>query len=85
MAELYRNTTIQLYDNLTMGDDLGIPTENVTAMSDDEFETFVDITLHEYLHELRMNSYLMECTYSVLHLKAKSLSPWSNPCSVMTL
>ncbi|WP_245250159.1 cobaltochelatase subunit CobN [Methanolobus bombayensis] len=53
MAALYRNTTIQLYDNLTMGEDIGVSTENLTAMSEDEFASFVDTTLHNYLHELQ--------------------------------
>ncbi|WP_407281920.1 cobaltochelatase subunit CobN [Methanolobus sp. WCC1] len=53
MAALYRSTTIQLYDNLSMGEDLGVSTENLTAMSDAEFESFVDTTLHVYLHELQ--------------------------------
>ncbi|WP_319506858.1 cobaltochelatase subunit CobN [uncultured Methanolobus sp.] len=53
MAALYRNTIIQLYDNLTMGEDLGVTTENLTAMPDNEFENFADTTLHVYLHELQ--------------------------------
>ncbi|WP_321430822.1 cobaltochelatase subunit CobN [uncultured Methanolobus sp.] len=53
MMARYRNSTIQLYDNLTLGEDLGVSTEELSAMTDDEFETFLDTVLHEYLHELQ--------------------------------
>jgi len=53
MMELYRNSTIQLYDNLSLGEDLGVSTEELSVMTDDEFETFLDSVLHEYLHELQ--------------------------------
>ncbi len=53
MMVRYRNSTIQLYDNLTLGEDLGVSTEELSAMTDDEFENFLDSVLHEYLHELQ--------------------------------
>lgn len=53
MMALYRNTTIQLYDNLTLGEDVGVSTEELSAMTDDEFEDFLDNVLHDYLHELQ--------------------------------
>ena len=53
MMERYRNTTIQLYGNLSLGEDLGVSTEDLSDMADDEFETFLEGTLHEYLHELQ--------------------------------
>ena len=53
MMARYRNSTIQLYDNLSLGEDLEVSTEELSAMTDDEFETFIDGVLHEYLHEIQ--------------------------------
>ncbi len=53
MMVLYRNSTIQLYDNLTLGEDLGVSTDELSAMTDNEFESFLDSVLHDYLHELQ--------------------------------
>jgi cobaltochelatase CobN len=53
MMARYRNSTIQLYDNLSLGEDLEVSTEELSAMTDDEFETFIDGALHEYLHEIQ--------------------------------
>ncbi len=53
MATLYRNSTIQLYENLSLGEDLGVSTDELSAMADDEFENFLNSVLHDYLHELQ--------------------------------
>ena len=53
MMALYRDSTIQLYDNLTLGDDLEVSTEELSAMTDDDFENFLDSVLHDYLHEIQ--------------------------------
>lgn len=53
MAFLYRNTTIQLYDNLSLGEDLGVSTDELYAMTDSEFETFLDSILEDYLEDLK--------------------------------
>ena len=53
MMTRYRDSTIQLYDNLTLGEDLGVSTEELSAMTDDEFEIFLDSVLHDYLHEIQ--------------------------------
>jgi cobaltochelatase CobN len=53
MMGLYRNSTIQLYDNLTLGEDLDVSTDELSAMTDDEFENFLDSVLHDYLHDLQ--------------------------------
>jgi cobaltochelatase CobN len=48
----YRNNTIQLYDNLSLSEDLGVSTYNLSVMSNDEFSSFLDSTLEEYLEEI---------------------------------
>ncbi|MDY0387430.1 MAG: cobaltochelatase subunit CobN [Methanolobus sp.] len=53
MMALYRDSTVQLYNNLSIGDDLGVSTEELSFMTDDDFESFVDTVLHNYLHELQ--------------------------------
>ncbi|WMW21082.1 cobaltochelatase subunit CobN [Methanolobus mangrovi] len=52
MMALYRNSTIQLYDNLSLGEDLGFSTNDLSTMTDDEFSSFLDTTLEEYLDEI---------------------------------
>ncbi|WP_440946045.1 cobaltochelatase subunit CobN [Methanosarcina sp. T3] len=53
MMALYRNSTIQLYNNLSLGEDLGVSTDELSAMTGNEFGSFLDNVLHEYLHELQ--------------------------------
>ncbi len=53
MMALYRNSTIQLYENLSLGEDMGTSTDELSAMTDNEFEYFLDSVLHDYLHELQ--------------------------------
>jgi cobaltochelatase CobN len=53
MMALYRNSTIQLYGNLSLSEDLGFSTEDLSAMTDDEFSSFLDSTLEGYLEEIR--------------------------------
>jgi len=53
MMALYRNSTIELYENLTLGEDLGVSTAELSAMTDDEFENFLESVLGEYLDELK--------------------------------
>ncbi|MCD4808379.1 MAG: cobaltochelatase subunit CobN, partial [Methanosarcinales archaeon] len=51
---LYRNSTIGLYENLTMENDLGkTPDELRYDMNDTEFGDFVGSTVHDYLHQLQ--------------------------------
>jgi cobaltochelatase CobN len=52
MMALYRNSTIELYDNLSLVDDLNISTDELNAMKDNEFENFLDTVLLDYLEEL---------------------------------
>ena len=49
----YRNSTIQLYENLTMENDLGKTPDELRAMNDTEFGDFASNTLHDYLHKLQ--------------------------------
>lgn len=53
MMALYRNSTIELYENLTMESDLGTTADELRAMSEDEFGDFVGNTVHNYLHKLQ--------------------------------
>ncbi len=53
MAALYRNSTIELYTNLSMETDLGVSSDTLRSMSDEDFENFVSNTVHEYLHQLQ--------------------------------
>lgn len=52
MMALYRNSTIELYGNLSLVNDLNVSTDELNTMTDDEFETFLDTTLLEYLDDL---------------------------------
>ncbi|SFM94306.1 cobaltochelatase subunit CobN [Methanolobus profundi] len=53
MMALYRNSTIQIYDELSLGEELDVSTEELSAMTDDDFEYFLDSILHNYLHEIQ--------------------------------
>lgn len=53
MMALYRNSTIELYDSISLENDIGITSAELMAMTDDEFEVFVDTVLHDYLHDLQ--------------------------------
>jgi len=53
MMALYRNSTIQLYENLSMENDLGTTPDELRAMSDSDFGNFVGSTVHDYLHTLQ--------------------------------
>lgn len=48
----YRETITELYENLSLIEDLGVSTEDLRAMNDTEFEAFMDGPLHEYLCDL---------------------------------
>ncbi|MEL4305763.1 cobaltochelatase subunit CobN [Methanococcoides sp. LMO-2] len=50
---LYRNSTIELYDSLCLVNDLNVTCDELNAMTDEEFETFLDSVLHDYLHKLQ--------------------------------
>ncbi|AKB84461.1 CobN-like chelatase BtuS for metalloporphyrine salvage [Methanococcoides methylutens MM1] len=50
---LYRNSTIEKYENLSMEYDLGVSPDQMRAMSEVEFEDFVTNDVHNYLHELQ--------------------------------
>uniref|UniRef100_UPI001F5E2247 cobaltochelatase subunit CobN n=1 Tax=Methanolobus psychrotolerans TaxID=1874706 RepID=UPI001F5E2247 len=52
MMARYRETTIHLYDNLSLGEEFGVSTEELEVMTDSEYETFVGSVVHIYLHEL---------------------------------
>jgi|GEM_PF-77201 len=52
-AALYRNSTIELYTNLSMESDLGVSSDELRSMSDEEFENFVSNTVDEYLDTLK--------------------------------
>jgi cobaltochelatase CobN len=53
MMALYRNSTIELYENLSMEHDLNVTPDELRTMTDDEFENFVGNTVHDYLHKLQ--------------------------------
>ncbi|MCC7575687.1 MAG: cobaltochelatase subunit CobN, partial [Methanomethylovorans sp.] len=53
MMSLYRNSTIQLYGNLSLEEDLEVSIEDLSVMTDDEFENFLDSVLHNYLHKIQ--------------------------------
>ncbi|WP_298685306.1 cobaltochelatase subunit CobN, partial [uncultured Methanomethylovorans sp.] len=53
MMVLYRNSTIQLYGNLSLAEDLGVSTGELYNMTDDDFENFLDSVLEEYLEDMR--------------------------------
>ncbi len=49
----YRSTIIDLYDSLTLKDDLGVTAEQMNNMTQEEFESFLETGVHDYLHELQ--------------------------------
>ncbi len=53
MMALYRNSTIELYANLSMVNDLGVTPDELRSMSEDEFGSFIGNTVHEYLDKLQ--------------------------------
>ncbi|MEA1984823.1 MAG: cobaltochelatase subunit CobN [Euryarchaeota archaeon] len=53
MMALYRNSTIQLYENLTMENDLDVTPDELRAMTEDDYANFASDTLHDYLHKLQ--------------------------------
>lgn len=52
MMELYRNSTIQLYENLSLENDLEVTPDELRNMSYGEFGDFISNTVHEYLDSL---------------------------------
>ncbi|WP_242492605.1 cobaltochelatase subunit CobN [Methanolobus psychrotolerans] len=52
-AALYRNSTIELYVNLSLESDLGVSADELQSMSEEEFDDFTSNTVHEYLHALQ--------------------------------
>ncbi len=48
----YRKTITELYDNLSLSEDLGVSVEDLRAMNETDFERFVNGPLHLHLHEL---------------------------------
>lgn len=52
MMALYRNSTIEMYGNLSLVNDLNISTDELNVMTDDEFENFLDTVLLDYLGDL---------------------------------
>lgn len=52
MMSLYRNSTIEMYGNLSLVNDLNISTDELNVMTDDEFENFLDTVLLDYLGDL---------------------------------
>lgn len=53
MMAFYRNSTIELYTNLSMENDLGVTPDELRTMSEDEFGGFVSNTVHDYLDQLK--------------------------------
>lgn len=51
--QLYRSSIIEYYDTLNLVYDLGVTIDELESMTDEEFESFLDSTLHDYLHELQ--------------------------------
>ena len=50
---LYRNSTIELYENLSMEHDLDVTPDELRKMTDNEFGNFIGSTVHDYLHKLQ--------------------------------
>lgn len=48
----YRNTITELYENLSLSEDLGVTVEELRAMNESDFEYFINGELHLHLHEL---------------------------------
>ena len=51
MKDLYRSTIIDLYDSLTLKDDLDVTAGQMNNMTREEFESFIGADVHDYLHE----------------------------------
>jgi cobaltochelatase CobN len=49
----YRNSTIELYESLGLCDDLNVTAEQMRNMNRTEFEDFLIVRVHDYLHELQ--------------------------------
>jgi cobaltochelatase CobN len=56
MMALYRNSTIELYKNLTFEHDLDVTPDELRKMADNEFKNFIGSTVHDYLHKLQSTS-----------------------------
>jgi len=48
----YRETITELYNNLSLSEDLGVTPDELRAMNETAFEDFINGELHEYLHDL---------------------------------
>jgi cobaltochelatase CobN len=48
----YRNTITELYENLSLSEDLGVSVDDLRVMNGPDFEYFINGELHLYLHEL---------------------------------
>ncbi|AGB48827.1 Mg chelatase, cobalamin biosynthesis protein CobN [Methanomethylovorans hollandica DSM 15978] len=53
MMALYRNSTIQLYGNLSLAEDLEVSTGELYNMTDDDFENFLNSVLEDYLEDMK--------------------------------
>ncbi len=53
LMQLYRDTIIGIYDDLSMEHDIGMASSTLYNMSDSDFHQFLDDELHNYLHELQ--------------------------------
>jgi cobaltochelatase CobN len=48
----YRETLTELYENLSLSDDLGVTADDLRAMNESDFEYFINGELHMHLHAL---------------------------------
>jgi cobaltochelatase CobN len=48
----YRNTITELYENLSLSEDLGVTVDDLRAMNESDLEYFINGELHMYLHAL---------------------------------
>jgi len=48
----YRKTITELYENLSLSEDLGVTVDDLRAMNELDFENFINGELHLHLHEL---------------------------------
>jgi cobaltochelatase CobN len=48
----YRETVTELYENLSLSEDLDVPVDDFKMMNETAFESFINGELHMYLHEL---------------------------------
>ncbi len=53
MMALYRNSTIQLYGNLSLAEDLEVSTGELYNMTDDDFANFLNSVLEDYLEDMK--------------------------------